>query len=202
MEKTFRNICLLGALITGACATTTPAPAPTSTSTATTSATKTNGVAEASPTNGVRADLLDVWNRTDLHVPLSQWPGKMVIKGSWGTVKELRRALKLHNADISESDTALYGQDDYMLKAYRQTRSILSGYTSDASDEMIEQFMASPWAKRYMRYDYVSKLAKDCDVPLSDAQLEALRAYRDLKGPNPPAWNCSSNPQLKERPLP
>ena len=81
MEKSFRNICLLGALITGACATTTPAPAPTSTSTATTSAAKANGAAVSSPANAVSADLLNTWNRTDLHVPLSQWPGKMEIKG-------------------------------------------------------------------------------------------------------------------------
>ena len=201
MNKSTNILTLMGILLLGACATTEQTP------TADVNSKEKNSTAKATSTStststSVDAELINTWNRTDLHVPFNEWPGKMEIKGNWGAVKELRRVLKLNNADIPEPYASLYAKDEYQTKAFRQTRSILGSYTKNPTDEMIGQFMSSPWAKRYMRYDYVKKLSKNCNVQLTDAEVSAYKAYKTLEGPSPQAYVCSGNPNLKELPLP
>jgi len=152
--------------------------------------------------SSIDTEILNTWNRTDQHVAFTDWPGKMKIKGNWGTVKEVSRVLKLYKADIVEPYASLYTKDEYMTRAFRQTRSILGSYTKKTSEEMITTFVDSPWAKRYMRSYYVKQLAKDCDVPLTEDETKALDAFETLNGPSPSAWVCATNPDLKELPLP
>lgn len=150
----------------------------------------------------IDAELLEVWNRTDLHVHSQNWPGKMKIKGNWGTIKEASRAVKLYKADILEPFASQYSQDEYMVKTVRQTQSILGGYSKKTSEDMTRTFLASPWAKRYMRQYYAALLAKDCDEGFSEADKTAFYAFFTLTGPSPALWSCPSNPDLKELPLP
>ena len=157
---------------------------------------------EASAKSTVNSEILETWNRTDLHINLNDWPGKMKIKGNWGVVKEASRVMKLYKADIPEPYVTLYSKDEYMLKALRQTRSILGSYMKKPGIEITKQFLDSPWAKRYIRYDYVQKLAADCDVDLTEIELNALTAYFELSGPSPAPWACAGNPALRELPLP
>jgi len=195
--KHFLILSLSGLLCVGGCETTPDKPiAPTVEQTQTQAQTTTQA-----PVDAYEA-IVKTWNSPDEHLYLSKWPGKMQIKGNLGVIREFNRVRKLYKADIPEPYASLYSKDEYMIKAFRQTRSILGSYTKNVTPELEKAYLDSPWAKRTLRAYYVNYLAAECDVALTEEQKERLNAYELLKGPSPQLYSCAGNPELKELDLP